>query len=154
MLAFLDSETNAIAQYPIKVNDVKRRFPNTSFLLPLEDRDLENDFGVVTVYASVQPTYDSTVQKLVQLTPALVEGQWTQQWNVISFTEDEQARSDKALAAAARETRNKLLTEVDWTQFSDSGVNSADWTAYRQALRDVPGQSNFPRTITWPSKPS
>lgn len=154
MLAFLDSETGVITQYPVKVNDVKRRFPNTSFILPLEGKDLEDDFGVVTVYESTPPTYDNTTRKLVQLTPALVDGRWTQQWSVVAFTEEEQAKNDEILAADARRTRNQKLADTDWTQLPDSAVNSADWTTYRQALRDVPTQSGFPRSVTWPSEPS
>ena len=154
MLAFLDSETGAITQYPVKVNDVKRRFPNTSFILPLEGKDLEDDFGVVTVYESTPPAYDNTTKKLVQLTPALVDGRWTQQWSVVAFTEEEQAKNDEILAADARRIRNQKLADTDWTQLPDSAVNSADWTTYRQALRDVPTQSGFPRSVTWPSEPS
>ena len=153
MLAFFDSETETITQYPVKVNEVKRRFPNTSFLLPLEGKNLEGDFGVVTVYAATPPTLDNTIQKLVELTPALVDGRWTQQWSVVAFTEEEQASSDKVLAAEVRRTRNCKLADSDWTQFSDSSVNSADWTTYRQSLRDVPGQASFPRAIVWPSEP-
>jgi hypothetical protein len=31
---------------------------------------------------------------------------------------------------------------------------SSAWTTYRAALRDVPAQSGFPNSITWPTKPS
>lgn len=70
-----------------------------------------------------------------------------------------------ALAAAARAKRNILLAESDWTQVAD--MNSVDaegvavlspakiveWKTYRQALRDVPEQEDFPDPITWPTKP-
>jgi hypothetical protein len=36
---------------------------------------------------------------------------------------------------------------------SDVTMSSA-WTTYRAALRDVPAQSGFPNSITWPTKPS
>ena len=154
MLAFLDSETGEITQYPVKVNDVKRRFPNTSFLLPLEGRDLEADFGVVTVFESTPPTYDSNTRKLVQLTPALVDGRWTQQWSVVPYTEEEQAKVDEELAVNVRQIRNKKLADSDWTQLPDSTVSNTDWATYRQNLRDVPAQSSFPRNVTWPTEPS
>jgi len=44
------------------------------------------------------------------------------------------AEYDTALAASARQKRDRLKT-------------------YRQALRDIPEQAGFPRTITWPEKP-
>ena len=52
--------------------------------------------------------------------------------------------------------RNRLLSETDWvvTKASETGVAvSNEWKTYRQALRDVPTQSD-PDNITWPTKPS
>ena len=59
----------------------------------------------------------------------------------------------KALAQAAREKRNALLADSDWTQLTDAPVDQAAWATYRQALRDVTQQSGFPWTITWPTQP-
>jgi hypothetical protein len=56
-------------------------------------------------------------------------------------------------AASVREERDKLLAETDWMGNSDVTMSSA-WTTYRQSLRDVPSQSGFPNSITWPTKPS
>ena len=55
-------------------------------------------------------------------------------------------------AAAARDKRNDLLAATDWTANSDVTMTT-EMTAYRQALRDVPAQSEFPTTITWPTAP-
>tara|TARA_B100001778_G_scaffold282699_1_gene248356 strand:+ start:12345 stop:12626 length:282 start_codon:yes stop_codon:yes gene_type:complete len=55
-----------------------------------------------------------------------------------------------------RNYRNRLLLETDWVaaRASETGVAvSDDWKTYRQALRDVPTQSD-PNNITWPTKPS
>tara|TARA_B000000532_G_scaffold55321_1_gene42867 strand:- start:572 stop:853 length:282 start_codon:yes stop_codon:yes gene_type:complete len=52
--------------------------------------------------------------------------------------------------------RNTKLSETDWvvTKASETGVAvSNEWKTYRQALRDVPTQSD-PDNITWPTKPS
>ncbi len=54
----------------------------------------------------------------------------------------------------ARAERDKLLSTSDWTQVDDSPVDKSAWVTYRQLLRDVPSQSGFPNTITWPTKPS
>lgn len=54
----------------------------------------------------------------------------------------------------AREQRDLLLQQSDWTQVPDAPVNAASWATYRQALRDVPSQSGFPDNITWPTKPT
>jgi hypothetical protein len=52
-----------------------------------------------------------------------------------------------------RGKRDNLLAATDWTANSDVTM-TAEMTTYRQALRDVPAQSGFPDTITWPQEPS
>ena len=56
----------------------------------------------------------------------------------------------------ARDKRNRLLSECDWTCVTDTQLSDADqtsWQEYRQALRDVPQNENDPETITWPDAP-
>ena len=55
-------------------------------------------------------------------------------------------------AAAGRKNRDDLLKETDFYALSDVTM-SDEMQAYRQALRDVPAQSGFPSSITWPEKP-
>ena len=70
-----------------------------------------------------------------------------------------QAELDAAAAAEVRADRDGRLTEVDaiagnalrWAAL-DADTQAA-WSAYRQALLDVPQQSGFPHDITWPTKP-
>jgi hypothetical protein len=57
------------------------------------------------------------------------------------------------LAYTAREKRNKLLDESDWTQMPDAPVDKTVWNDYRQSLRDITEQSGFPENIAWPTKP-
>ena len=52
--------------------------------------------------------------------------------------------------------RDRYLNETDWivTKAKETNTNiPAAWKTYRQALRDVPSQSD-PDNITWPTKPS
>ena len=51
-----------------------------------------------------------------------------------------------------RNYRNVRLAETDYLALKDNTL-SADMKTYRQALRDVPKQTD-PDNITWPSKPS
>ena len=55
-------------------------------------------------------------------------------------------------ATAFREYRNKLLVETDWSALSDVTMSDAMRT-YRQALRDIPQQADFPNRFTMPVKP-
>ena len=51
----------------------------------------------------------------------------------------------------ARQERDILLSESDVYALADRITD--EWRTYRQALRDVPAQANFPDNITWPTKP-
>lgn len=64
--------------------------------------------------------------------------------------------TDEDRAKAAREKRDELLTETDYLLMPDYPISEEALAAlktYRQALRDIPEQSGFPKTIEWPSKP-
>jgi hypothetical protein len=90
---------------------------------------------------------------------------WTEQDMFTEYTDDDdnvvtvQAQKDAktaadnaALEATERSTRDNLLKATDHYGLSDVSMTEA-MTAYRQALRDVPQQTDFPGTITWPTKP-
>ena len=96
-------------------------------------------------------------------------GNWVQAWTeremFTEYTDDDgntvtvQAQKDAktaddnaSLAATERSTRDELLKATDHYGLSDVTM-SADMATYRQALRDVPQQENFPGTVTWPTKP-
>jgi hypothetical protein len=58
-------------------------------------------------------------------------------------------------AKDAREKRDLLLKESDWTQLSDVVLSNKDaWATYRQSLRDVTKQAGFPDSINWPVAPT
>jgi|TARA_B100001094_G_scaffold134955_2_gene130704 hypothetical protein len=56
------------------------------------------------------------------------------------------------LASSERSKRDELLKATDHYGLSDVTMSS-DMTAYRKNLRDVPQQTDFPSSITWPTKP-
>jgi len=66
-------------------------------------------------------------------------------WKLIDFT-------DAEIAAIRRKERDELLKETDVYALSDVTMSS-EMSTYRQNLRDVPQQSGFPNTITWPTHP-
>jgi len=72
-----------------------------------------------------------------------------------------QAELDAELAANLRGQRDqKLAEEVDplvtnplrWAELTDA--KQAEWTQYRTDLLNLPAQSGFPNTVTWPTKPT
>ena len=60
-------------------------------------------------------------------------------------------RRDAEQAENVRKQRNEMLIKSDWTQIQDSPVDKSAWAIYRQALRDVPSQEDFPWNVQWPS---
>lgn len=56
-----------------------------------------------------------------------------------------------------RAQRDAMLRSCDWTQVPDAQLTAeqkAAWASYRQALRDVPAQAEFPGAIDWPTLPA
>ena len=62
------------------------------------------------------------------------------------------AQKDAEQAKSVRSTRDAKLAETDW-RFRSDMTPSQEWKDYCQALRDVPEQTGFPWTITWPEMP-
>jgi len=53
----------------------------------------------------------------------------------------------------AKRKRDKLLNETDWTQTNDTPLSEQEievYKRYRQELRDISKQENFPNDILWP----
>ena len=62
------------------------------------------------------------------------------------------AGADDRLAVEARDKRNSLLADTDWTANSDVTMTT-EIAVYRALLRNLPAQADFPTTINWPTKP-
>ena len=79
------------------------------------------------------------------------------------FVPDDTAKDARLLAeewTQIRRERDRLLTNSDWTQGSDSPLASGkktEWATYRTKLRTLPEDQKAKKTyadITWPSEPS
>jgi len=66
--------------------------------------------------------------------------------NFSSYTLD----PDAEMVALSK--RNRLLSDTDWMALSDNAM-TPEWASYRQALRDITGQADFPYSMIWPTKP-
>jgi len=81
--------------------------------------------------------------------------------NFVAYVAPTQAELDAERAAEVRSERDSILTRVvdplvsnplRWTELTSD--KQAEWSQYRINLLNVPQQSGFPNTITWPTKPS
>ena len=53
-----------------------------------------------------------------------------------------------------RAKRDRLIAASDWTMIPGATVDQAQWSAYRQILRDLPQTYSNPEDVVWPSVPS
>jgi len=91
-------------------------------------------------------------------------GNWVQAWveRDMFATDDDstkaeketeyQARLDATAAQSVRTDRDSRLALTDFHGLTDNTM-TAEMTTYRQALRDVPQQGDFPNEIDWPIEP-
>jgi hypothetical protein len=142
----------AILTSPITVGDYRELFSNTSFNSsgPSDEFLTANNAKKVNAFKA----HDSLTQKLVSCS-AYDDGEFVSIVQVESLSAEEiQAAKDSAMANI-RGKRNQLLKDCDWTQIADCTIpKKAEWTTYRQTLRDLPSTITEPRTFTdWPHNP-
>ncbi len=96
------------------------------------------------------PDYDSLTQYMVRVNPVPLEQDYVEyQVKDIVYTDEE-------LIETAIQKRLQLLIESDWTQLNDSPLSQLkieEWKTYRQNLRDITAQSQYPKSILWPNRP-
>ncbi len=109
------------------------------------------EFGWIPYHLSPDDT-DTTVDNSVLL--GLIGSDYA------AYVAPTQAELDAELSASLRGQRDqKLVEEVDplvtnplrWGELTDA--KQAEWTQYRTDLLNLPDQSNFPNSVTWPTKP-
>ena len=138
--------------------------PNTSFPQVLTPEILES-FGVDPILegpqATTTPPYEISVRQGIEE----INGKWFTKYVVgpiFTDTEDKTAAEQEAeyktginnkAAENVRTQRDKLLQETDWVviKAKETGTNlSAEFKTYRQELRDITEQEQFPHNVIWP----
>lgn len=137
--------------YPYSIQQLKIDEYNVSFPTDLTSEILEG-FGVYTVQQTPMP--NDYTKNIVEGTPTLVDGTYTQVWNQTDATQEEIDVKIQNQWEQIRVARNEILTQCDWTILPDSPVSSSieEWKTYRQQLRDITNQSN-PFEVVWPTQP-
>ena len=147
--------------------EIRRANANTSFPR-VWDADVCTHLNIDPVLAAPQPSH-TALQRVNSVAPVQdANDNWVEGWEVVDMFADttvdgvtttksahESAHTASlvaAEAATARTTRDALLTATDFYALSDVTMSSAMAT-YRTALRNVPAQSEFPATISWPTAP-
>ncbi len=128
---------------------IQQLFPNTSFSINGPNPDFLTANNVVELVENL--SYIVPTQKITTVDPYLENGK-VYTVKVESTTTEEQTILKNNQWQNVRQERDMLLKETDWRASTDLTL-SDDWKNYRQALRDVPTQSD-PFNIVWPTIPS
>jgi len=144
----LASGTSVVA-FPYSIAALRADNPSTSFPSSMDSASLAG-WGVYEVEESTQPSYDGATESIVEVDPIYQDGKWVRQWKVVKISTEEVEARAKGQAASVRSLRNIELSNTDWTQLQDSAVDKQYWAAYRQQLRDIPQQAEFPWNVQWP----
>jgi len=84
------------------------------------------------------------------LGPVFTDGETTAAQQEVEY----KAMKDAEQAKSVRAARTEKLKDSDWTQGKDIPDNvSSKWATYRQALRDITAQAEFPWGVQWPTQP-
>ena len=89
---------------------------------------------------AIQKVYDGTLKQYIEIE--------------VGNLEDPNELANKK--SSMRSFRNTTLRETDWTLSTDSPLTDSqktEVTTYRQALRDLPTDADFPN-VAFPTKPS
>ena len=123
-------------------------FPNVSFPKSGAPATFVSDNNMLEITEWISTTKPD--QKLTKV-DVYLEGGKAYDCKVETCTEEEKNAAIASQWLNIREDRDEKLKETDWRASSDLTMSDA-WKNYRQALRDVPTQSD-PYNITWPTEP-
>jgi hypothetical protein len=89
---------------PYSIGQLRRENPQVSFPQNIPEATLA-EYSVYPLTPTDQPAYDPATHRIEEGTPALIDGAWTQVWNVIALTAEEIAQQQADHAAQVKEQR-------------------------------------------------
>lgn len=129
---------------PFQIENIRNGYCTVLFFDNIEKKTDEegNIYYEYDLYILDKINYRETLKKTIEDN----YGEWLNM--VINY-------DYSTLAKEIRKKRDALLNATDWTQMTDTALckeKQEAYRAYRQALRDVPEQENFPYGIVWPEE--
>ena len=127
-------------------------FPYVSFPVTGVPRNFLQDNSCMEV--SVWKEHLPETQKLQECMP-YIQGEYVYTVEVVDQTPEELQAKKETKKQQIRNFRNQLLSSSDWTQGKDVPQEiSEPWAAYRQQLRDLTLQPEFPDNVEYPTIPA
>lgn len=143
MIYALISSDGTIATYPYNLAQLRRDNPDVSFPADMSD-EVMLEFGVSKVLAVPQPDYDLATENVVEGTPVLLDGAWSQVWTVEAATAEQIAERQRAAAdeTAARGVKSDTfvsnflaMTPAELSTYIDA--NTATIAAMRGLVKKM-----------------
>lgn len=148
---FVKSKNQQIIKFPYTLRDLRRDNPSVSFPNKMTP-EVYGEYHVQAVRVEPRPDDEDGKKVEQNRNPEYKVNEWVLGWTVRDYTEQEL----EGFANTARQRRNQELARTDWTQLADCPLSDEDkaaWSEYRQSLRDITEQENFPLDITWMESP-
>ena len=111
MSLYVLAPNGAVEKYPFNAVDLRLANPGTSFPAVMPD-ELLATWNVLPVTPAAPPAHDPAIEDLLEGTPVLIDGTWTQTWTVRALTPEEiEARRKESVPAVVsmRQARLALL---------------------------------------------
>jgi hypothetical protein len=120
------------------------------------------ELGVFPLQIVTPPYHNPITQALVLTNAVLVNGVWTQVYEVVELSPEQIVYNENQAKAATKAQAASLLTATDWTTIPDVSdpalsdpylTNAAEFAAYRSNVRKI--AVNPPVTVdVWPVEPN
>lgn len=147
------AEDGSIILPGVTLAQLKKIFSDRSFPRIITSEFLDS-LGYVEVRYSPAPEVDYT-KNVVESAPVMdSNGKWYVNYEIVNASQEEISYRTEIKSNEVRSLRNSMLAECDWTQSKDvSDDVSNKWVSYRQSLRDITSQPEFPWNVVWPNLP-
>lgn len=102
----------------------------------------------------INPDLKETFELQHNVTAVKEDGTWKRMLNLVSVPVPDRERRKLNKEKNIRAKRDILLAQSDWTQLKDiTPEMSSLWEEYRQKLRDITDQPEYPFFVIWPLTP-
>lgn len=150
-------DNGEVLEYPYSFVKMREDNPNKSFPSKILRSDAIN-FGAAPVIEGEKPSFDKKTQRIsINGMPTFNGTDYVLEYTIIDLTEEERTSLRASLEVKMRALRDRLLAESDFVVVKnmEQGTPVPEaWKEYRQSLRDMPEDENWPWEAGYKTKPS
>jgi hypothetical protein len=134
------------------IGQLRRDNPQVSFPKDIPYTTLA-DYGVYPLMVAAPPAYDPITQNLTEGTPALIDGVWTQVWDVAEATPGEVERRKADQLESIKQQRAYLYTKEADPLFFKAQRGEGTMEEWEAKVQDIRARYPYPEeqvpSILW-----